>query len=448
MKKKVAAMFAAVTVLFSGCSLNAGIDTMLTSPKLSAQHEQIYKALISEEGSNITLKYPKSGTNLSAFTVADIDNDNEDEAIVFYAKNSISSEGSSLRMNVLDHQNGKWRSVYDYSADAENPDRVTEVEKVIVSELGVSDKMNIIVGYNMVNPAEKHVCVYNYGDGKMEKNLEQPYSIIDIRDIDGDDKNELFLLENQQAASNGNTTASAKARVLKLDEEGHYLENYVDLNPDTLEFKQLSYGSLDDGDVGIYIDEAVGTNSLRTEILSFRNNELKKLYGKDAGEPVVNEGLGMIRPVANRTMDINKDGVLEIPVNEPFLGYANALDTEKLYMTSWYEFEDGKLVKKYESYFSIIDGYAFIFPKRWQGQVTVRMDSINNEVVICKFTGEISNSMTELMRIASSEESVIEDKVNQGYMEMNSCLVWIPVNSEEPLVPTVSEVMFNLKSIE
>jgi hypothetical protein len=73
---------------------------MLTPPKLSGEEEQIYQALQEAAGSDIRLKYPKSGSYLSAFIIADIDEESGEEAIVFYEKNNLSPAG--LRINILD----------------------------------------------------------------------------------------------------------------------------------------------------------------------------------------------------------------------------------------------------------------------------------------------------------------------------------------------------------
>ena len=123
----VAAAFTAV--FLSGCAIGAGIETYLKPPKLSEQHEQIYSALINTEGSKINLKYPKSGSFLSAFVVADIDDEPTDEAIVFYEKtNYTANDFSTLRINFLDQKEGRWDSMYDFAAEG------TEVERVFISK--------------------------------------------------------------------------------------------------------------------------------------------------------------------------------------------------------------------------------------------------------------------------------------------------------------------------
>lgn len=440
MKIRMLAAIALIVIIFTGCAVNAGVDTMLTPPKLSEEQEQIYQALIKSVNSKISLKYPKSGANLSAFIVDDIDSDDEDEAIVFYELESIKAEGKSLRINILDKVDGEWSSVYDYSAEG------VEVERVIISRLGEADRMNIIVGYTMVNPDEKQVIVYNYKDGVLKKNLSEAYSILDVRDLDNDGNNELLIVVNQTASK------KARARVLKLSSECKYLESFVELNTNIVEFKQLIYGLVDNGVRGIYIDEVIGANALQTEIFTFENGLLRPRYGR-ISEMDMGKDLNVIRPASNKTMDIDGDSVLEIPINEVFSGYGDYPEPERLYKTNWFVFENNTLVKKYESYYSITKGYSFMFPSRWQGQVTAKIDSINDEVVIYKYDGQLKENMKELMRIAVVEKGNIEDKSNEGYEVMKTkgevgYLVWISPDTQEPLVPTKSEVMFNLMVIE
>lgn len=79
-------VFYAFFLLLTGCSFSTGIDTLIAPPKLSREQEYIYNALKNYTGANISLKYPKSGDYLSAFIIADIDGDDDEEAIVFMKK--------------------------------------------------------------------------------------------------------------------------------------------------------------------------------------------------------------------------------------------------------------------------------------------------------------------------------------------------------------------------
>ena len=94
------------------------------------------------------MKYPRSGENLSAFIVDDIDNDSQEEAIVFYKKNAIKTEDNSLRINILDQEDSVWRSVYDRAADG------NEVEQVMITKLGEHDSCLLYTSYPLQIPEE------------------------------------------------------------------------------------------------------------------------------------------------------------------------------------------------------------------------------------------------------------------------------------------------------
>ena len=114
----------ALTLALTACTFSTSIDSLLSPPTLSEQQREIYQALTDKVGTKVSLKYPKSGSYLSAFVIADIDDEPTDEAIVFYERNGITADEISLRINILDQRDGKWTSVYDSPANG------TEVEKV------------------------------------------------------------------------------------------------------------------------------------------------------------------------------------------------------------------------------------------------------------------------------------------------------------------------------
>ena len=210
-----AAALSAAPVLLTGCTFGSSIDNLMAPPKLSAQQEQIYGALTEATGQNISLKYPKSGKYLSAFIVEDIDGDGVDEAVVFYERNGLGVDEITLRINVLDQDDGNWRSVCDTAAAG------AEIEKVMISKLGDNERVNLIIGSSLINRSEKNVTVYNYDqtEGNIAPTFfSESYSFMDVTDLDGDEKNEFLLLTG---SANG---APAGAEVYQLDEEGKAVE--------------------------------------------------------------------------------------------------------------------------------------------------------------------------------------------------------------------------------
>lgn len=404
MKKyaKIAAAGAVIPFLGS-CAFGASIDTLMTPPKLSIEQEQIYKALTDAAGESVSLKYPKSGRYLSAFIIEDIDGDGGNEAVVFYEKSSLAAPENTLRINILDRSdNGKWWSVYDTPAEG------AEIEQVIISKLGDNERLNLIIGSSLINRSEKTAAVYSYYDGKLERTFSGSYSFMDVTDLDDDDENEFLLLKGY----NGESPAAVES--YKLDSEGRYHKYSEKLSGGFTEFDSVSYGKLKNGRKGLYIDAISGMGYIQTDIVYMDEN------GMQTGFSSADESYTTQRPSGCRSFDIDGDGELEIPVQELAPGYINSPEGEQLWLTKWYTVnEKGKKEIKYTSYYSVGDGYLFIFPEKWRDRVTVQRDAINDEIVVCEYEDEETGK--ELLRIYCAEdEASREDRISTGYMVLRT----------------------------
>ncbi len=396
----VAALFTGAAL--TGCTFGASIDTLMAPPKLSEEQEQIYDALTLAEGTAISLKYPKSGKYLSAFIIEDIDGDGGDEAIVFYERNNHAPDENALRINVLDMKDGRWTSVHDLAAVG------SEIEEVMISKLGSNNRVNLIVGTSIINRSEKNVTIYIYSNGRLqETEFSLPYSFIDVKDVDADSEYELLRFTR---ASN---VDPALAESYKLDRNGMYHRSKLELGDNISEF-DISYGKLPNGSLGMYIDEASGTGSICSDVLYMNGKTLASAFD-DPDKAVSTE-----RPAGCSSFDVDSDGSLEIPVQITAPGYETAAEGEQLKLTEWKKLDKGmKLEKRYTSYYSLTDGYVFIFPEKWVGNVTVKRDIVNDEIVFCKYKD--GNMGRELLKIFCAENIPSrEDRISGGYMLMHT----------------------------
>lgn len=404
-------------MLLTGCAFSSNIDNLMSPPKLSVEQEQIYSALTNATGTSISLKYPKSGKYLSAFIIEDIDGDGENEAVVFYEKNNIALEENTLRINILDRSDGKWRSVCD------TPAKGAEIEKVIISELGSNPRTNLIIGSSLINRSEKNVSIYSYVDGNIEETFSESYSFIDVTDLDKDEENEFLLLSG---ASSGGT---ATAEVYKLNEKGIYYKYSCKLSGSFTEFDSLNYGKIDEDKTGLYIDAVLGNGLIQTDIIYMDDTGLNKVFSTSE------QSRFTVRPAGCSSFDIDGDGILEIPVQTIASGYENVSESEQMKFTEWYFWSrNNVLEKKYLSYYNINDGYIFVFPERWENHVTVKRDSINDEIVFCSYENETAGR--ELLRIYfATDQPSIEDRISNGYMLLqtkgdSAYLAYIPIQND------------------
>ncbi len=154
------------------------------------------------------------------------------------------------------------------------------------------------------------------------------------------------------------------------------------------------------------------------------------------------------------SMDIDKDGKIEIPSVKPMLGYENAVEKDLEYMTSWCVYDKAAgFAVKFSGYYSVSDGYVMIYPNRWNDQVTVKKDTQSGDMVFYKYNGDINGEMTELMRIAVVSSSDMAEYSYDGYQLISlkgqlDYMVKLSDDSDEPLVLTIDEVQNSFYIVE
>ena len=436
---------AALTVQLPSCNFNMSVETMLAPPRLTAEQEQIYQALQMAGETQISLKYPKSGERLSAFTVEDLDGDGSDEAIVFYETARSAEDENPLRICLLDQQNGRWSSINSF------PTAGAEVDRVDIRQLGSNSRINLIVSYSMVDGAEHAAQIYHCEDGKLVRSLSVNYSAMAMRDLDLDGTTELFVTTAAKAPN------PASAVVYALDEEGRYqLSRPLNLPESVTDVMRLNYGILPGGAgenavPAIYLDCAAGATTAQTVIASYSEGKLSAVYADSA-----DQFLNSSRPAGCQSMDIDGDGEIEIPANSVFYGYSNTAEGSPLSMTSWCVCRGGLLIREHASYYAQRDGYIFVIPTRWEKRVTAISE--NEEIVFYEIERGKQNSdgspvlKEPLLRLAAVDDPVSADALQtEGYLllrrQNGTYCLGKSVSGSSSLRLTESELLFAMHFI-
>lgn len=391
------------------CNFTASIETLLSPPRLTAEQEQIYQALQSAAGSSVSLKYPKVGEHLSAFTVADLDGDGLDEAIVFYEVSLAAADENPLRVCLLAQQGGGWRAVRDYPAAG------AEIERIDIASLGSNPRANVIIRYSLVDGGDRTAEVYHYDESGLTRSLSVPYTLMELRDLDGDGSTELFAVSAAKAPN------PAAATVYSLDEKGQYLLTQAELSESFIDITRLVYGFLPDRAAqltvpAVYIDGASGATSTQTAVLTYENRLLQVAYA-DSAEHIPNTN----RPSGCQTADIDGDGEPEIPVQGVFYGYQPGSEVPQPAMTSWYVCRNGLLMRKRSSYYAAANGFAFLMPVRWERRVTAVQG--DEEIIFYEFDRDAQTDdgapvlKDPLLRITAVTERVAAEALQlDGYL--------------------------------
>ncbi len=427
---------AALTMGLCSCTLTSfSAEGALTAPKLSEQQSKIHKALINSVGGNITLKYPRNGENRSAYVIANIDDEPENEALVFYQYSSVINGSEGIRLNLLDTDDeGNWHSVKELAGAG------TDVDRVMISYEGGSKTANIVVGYQNIGISDKTLEIYRYHSGSFDRIGSESYTLLEAADLDGDGyKN--FITVKSSVDENGSPSGTTAA-LLRLGNDEINTENTITMCDNTVDYVRSTVGRLEDNSYGVYIDGINSKGELQTEVLFYRYGALQN--------PVA-QRQSKLAPQTSRLPgyycgDIDGDGVVEIPHTSVMKGYETIAPEDKLYRTEWRVYKDFyELKQKYSGFYSLSDGYFMNFLSRWGDDVTVKKDSLTGEYVFYRYTGDISSDMTELMRVAVQSKSDSQKLLNDGYELIDEkgqldFLVKLPTDKREALIPTLDEV--------
>lgn len=241
------------------------------------------------------------------------------------------------------------------------------------------------MGYSGVDQSDKSLTVYRYSDSEVQQLFTAAYTMFDVADLDGDQAQELLVLGKLTE----NTSSSAAMYRLQ---NGTVKDNgKLDLRTGFTDFSQVQYGRLEDGTTGIYIDGATGPSSLQTEVLHVQGETLAYVLADSDVVAKTNRSVGYL------SMDLDGDGSVEIPVQEPFPGYG-ADSSDQVRLTRWLGVSGSQLQEKMRGYFSLNDGCMFLLPQSWYDKVTAVTDTLTGDIVFCRYDGEMNDHMTELLR--------------------------------------------------
>lgn len=429
---KIAALtvFSALALPLCGCTVfEASLEGMLSPPKLTKVQTEIYNALTLSIGEQSELIYPRSGEYRSPFVLFNMDGEATDEAIVFYREKSPNSGAAGgLRMNLLDRRGGHWVSVSDCSLSG------SDIENVSFYDFGSG--INVMVSSSFLGQQENALSVLNYSEGRLWELYKATYRFMDIYDINDDGYNELFLVNYDPALESHIASLVGQSR----REEGSRfgLLSSAALSKDVASVQRLTRQRLNESSFLLFLDYSKGDNAYGTQILSCFSDNLVSL---DFGEGFARRNNSNI-PVLYST-DIDGDGIVEIPVTYPMLGYEGLTVPEQMLQVDWFVVNNEGIFSvssKYSTYISMGYEYIFYIPVRWQGFVTVQ--KMENSTV--NFVLYDNNSFADIMLSVRVSEALPEEEGWEHYGNEDSKIYIKKPKGDFPMAFTEDELKSSL----
>lgn len=419
--RMIAAAASAILLLTTGgCVLSAlTAENVMEPPQAFGDGAELQAALEKALGPQITLRYPRSGEYRSAVVRADVDNDTQEEAIVFYRQ---ATESAGARMVLMDTDEDKnWIMTGEFSEAA------GEIDRVEFGDIDGDGAMDIITGwmeYSDYGTLYVHSCRdgslrrLSISEGTSGAYALSSYAELAVGDFDADGTEELMTV------SMAGTDHAGEARMLKWTDGGRPDTGWIrqagriTLCQGAAEYTGSIAGSLAWNAYGLVVDSRRTDGSYSSELILW-NNASSGLIS-----PMSEDGKVFFRrTLSTESCDIDGDGFIEIPCDS-LMPDCGGMAAQKIYLTDWYRYSSGGCDLDFSAIMRPDSGYYFSVPYRWQGQITAQPEA-ESRTLHFYLTDEKNPFSRELMSLRvftmdewDEEESADRDDASFDYVEL------------------------------
>ena len=377
-KSWIGIFLAACCLAFSGCNtVGTNTDGLLEPARPTGELYEIQQALEQNASGGIQLKYPQTGSYRSAFVLHDCDGDGEEEALAFYALESEAQETvPPLHVSLIDRVEEEWRPQTEISL----PGTINQVD---FADLDGDGREEILLGWVQASTLENKLAVYTFRENTLIQRMQENYTQYAVCNLISGRRTPqllLFLLNTADKV--------ASAQLLSLQSGGIQQEGTVSLDGGATSYTAPQVGYLKDGTPAVYLDAYKGTAAMITEIVYYATAQPGLGTASDASgmAGIVVTGLVSpfhdsatlsnditLRPVSAVSRDMDHDNVLDMPLMTPLPGYESVVDAEKLYLTTWRNYDGRRFENVFASVMNYEEEYYLRFPQKWAGDNTVNV---------------------------------------------------------------------------
>ena len=396
-----------IILMLSGCTvgLDMTTDEFLSPPRARGEMYEIDKVLKSSVNEKFTLRYPTDGDYRSAYILTNLTGGNTTEfALAFYSM--LNTENvATMHLNLMKKTGENWISISDISVSA------VGVEKVDIIDLNNDDIKEIVVGWNIYGGVDKRVMVYSLKGLSLIPRIQEPYTEFMCCKLKSDGQTGLFVLEHNK------TESVSAAKYFAFDNSGVRELGSCNLDGSVASYAKPVLSSLSNGTPAVFIDSVVGAG-MQTEIVFLKGNKLVSPLYQKTPQTV----LATYRNEQVASMDINQDGVMEIPLRLNDDEFVLNTSSESLNpIIRWCTYNGKEFKTVMYAAMNYTDGYFLEIPKKWLNVITISRYVENRLRTVYLWDSESEAVLSELVRIRTVSD-VEWDKENNGFSEYTEIL--------------------------
>ncbi len=366
---KTAAVFLTVVmtaIFLTSCAVvPTDITELETLPKLTAEQQAMEKALESSAGGKLTLKYPLEGDYRSAFVPRDFDHNGTEQALAFYSLQN----GSGTHIAILSKVDGKWKATGNISSDS------SDINSISFGDFNGDGHDDIAVGWCSFNSTDISLAVYTETGTPFSK-ISSTFTEMKTLDMDNDGKTDILLMKLDP------DERKAMARLISYRDGKLKEVSNTPLDSTVTSYAGVYSTSLKTGETGIIIDGYKSEKKMITELIYFKNGRLySPLY--NTNNHTVN---ATMRYYTCKSTDIDKDGMVEIPMPVELPTVLNEKGTNQNWLVRWSAFDTKKgLTPKVSAIMNYTENYYLTYPEKWGTNVTVSKGDSDSVWNFCKW---------------------------------------------------------------
>ncbi len=392
MKKFIAILLVlALCLSFSGCEGSfSSVESLMRPPKLSGEYSVLQNSFdeaVSMYG-NVIMKTPIYGRYRSSYIIFDIDNDGQDEAIVLY---SIPSENNINVVQIFKQIDGTWISVSQIKGHNE------DIYEIDFADINGDGHFEILLSWNgFLNNNDsidtnhnfnKTLNIYSYDGKNTDLIITETYTNLFVKDINNNKTDEIVIFKTNIANIDNRTTV----RILSFDKKYSVLYDNTTHISGLIEIANIVSERIvytDKAISRIYVDGLISEKGVITEIIAVNETDF------DISLPLYDDNQTIspktLRESQIYSLDIDNDGLIEIPVIEEF-PFAQRVSHDvkfPLNIAVWLEYNDDGFNVDFKSLMNMQLGFLFVLDDEFMKDISVVYDEDNLNLTVYSIDSE------------------------------------------------------------
>lgn len=367
--------------LLSGCGLADTPNELMRAPAADGDQKSINQAVMQFLPAGSQLAMPLHPAEASAVSLQDLNGDGTPEVVAFYKSEKTDYEIGVL---VLTQKQGNWQKLTSFTGIG------NELDYVSFHDLNGDQVPEMLIGLGGGDGLNRELSVYSITDDSTRELMKQPYSVMAVGDLTGDQQTELALVlhDHNNFTSKVELFGAKDGQITKLTEVA--LDGYVN------GYEQAIIGKASPAKNALFIEAGVGAHSASTDLLIWENGTLHNPLAKAEGEMDVT-----FKAYALYSEDINGDGIIEIGTRTQPPGTEELAMAEIPWISSYFQWDGKTGLKHVEDHYQNYSlGLDMKIPEKWREKFTISaIPNASSHTIRFFYYGENGKNKAELLTL-------------------------------------------------